>query len=181
MAVTVNTNVFSLNAQKNISRTQGTLQTAMQRLSSGLRINQAKDDAAGLAVAMLQDGQARGLAVAQRTLGDGISALQVADNSLRTMDGIVQRMRELAVQYSSGTYSTDQKNMMTVEFTQLKSELNDLTTRAKFNGISVFGGLTSVDVQAGANAGDTLNIAISNFSAFAAGVANISDIKISSA
>jgi flagellin len=176
MAVTVNTNVFSLNAQKNISRTQGTLQTAMQRLSSGLRINQAKDDAAGLAVAMLQDGQARGLAVAQRTLGDGISALQVADNSLRTMDGIVQRMRELAVQYSSGTYSTDQKDMMTVEFTQLKGELTDLATRAKFNGLAVFGGLTSVAVQAGANAGDTLTIKVSDFSGFGASAATIASI-----
>ncbi len=166
MAVTVNTNIFSLNAQKNIARTQGTLQSAMQRLSSGLRINQAKDDAAGLAVAMLQDAQGRGFAVAQRTLGDGVSALQVADNTLRTLDGIVQRMRELEVQFASGTYSSSQKNMMSVEFKQLNSEVATTARRAKFNGKSVFGGMTSVKIQAGANASDTVTIKVSNFSSF---------------
>jgi flagellin len=168
MAVTVNTNVFSLNAQKNVARTQGTLQTAMQRLSSGLRINQAKDDAAGLAVGMLQDAQARGFAVAQRTIGDGISALQVADNTLRTLDGIVQRMRELEVQFTSGTYSTSQQAMMSVEFVQLNSELAATAQRAKFNGLSVFGGMTSVAIQAGANDGDVITVVINDFSSFTA-------------
>lgn len=169
MPVTVNTNVFSLNAQRGIARTQGNLQTAMQRLSSGLRINQAKDDAAGLAVGMLQDAQARGFAVAQRTIGDGMSALQVADNSLRTMDGIVQRMRELEVQYTSGTYSTTQQGMMSVEFGQLNTELAAAAGRAKFNGLSVFGGMTSVTIQAGANDGDVVTVVVNDFSAFSAG------------
>lgn len=160
MPVTVNTNVFSMNAQRGIARTQGQLQTSMQRLSSGLRINQAKDDAAGLAVAMLQDAQARGFAVAQRTLGDGMSALQVADNALRTMDGIVQRMRELGVQYNSGTYSTQQQTMMSVEFDQLNTELGALTSRAKFNGLDVFGSLSGITVQAGANAADVITVTV---------------------
>ena len=151
----------------------------MQRLSSGLRINMAKDDAAGLAVGMLQDAQARGFAVAQRTLGDGISALQVADGGLRTMDGILQRMRELTVQYASGTYSSAQQNMMSVEFSQLDSELGASAQRATFNGRSVFGGMTSLDIQAGANAADTLTVSISNFSTFTVG-AGISAVGLAS-
>jgi flagellin len=164
MAVTVNTNVFSLNAQRNISRTQGTLQSAMQRLSSGLRINMAKDDAAGLGVAMLQDGQARGFAVAQRTLAEGSSYLQVADNAFRTMDGILQRMRELSVQYNNGTYSSAQKTYMSTEFNQLKTELGSMQGRVKFNDATVIG--TSKKIQAGANA-ETITVSVGTFAATA--------------
>lgn len=173
MAITVNTNVFSLSAQRNVNRTQGSLQTAMQRLSSGLRINMAKDDAAGLAVAQRMEGQARGATVAQRNIADGISALGIADNGLRSMNDTIQRMRELKVQHSSGTYTSADKQLMSVEYTQLASELDDVLTRAKFNGLEVLNGdLSGVTMQVGANAGDTITLAVGTVSH---GLTNISD------
>ncbi|MBF0256458.1 MAG: flagellin, partial [Gammaproteobacteria bacterium] len=105
MALVVNTNVHSLAAQRNLTRTMGDLQTAMQRLSSGLRINMAKDDAAGLAVAQRMESQARGASMAQRTIGDGISYLGIADSTLRGLGDSLQRMRELAVQAATGSMS----------------------------------------------------------------------------
>ena len=122
MAITVNTNVYSLAAQKNLARTSLSLETAIQRLSSGLRINQAKDDTAGLAIAQLQTGQARGLTVAQRNIADGISYLGVADSTLQTIADMQQRQRELAVQYASGLYTAAQQGYMSTEFDALTSE-----------------------------------------------------------
>ena len=137
MAITVNTNVFSLNAQRNVSKSQGNLQTAMQRLSSGLRINMAKDDAAGLAVASRMESQARGFAVAQRTIADGISYLQVADNGARSISDSLQRMRELVVQRESGTLTAQDKSLIKLELSQLNTEIGEQTGRATFNGGAV--------------------------------------------
>ncbi len=162
MAVSVNTNIYSMNAQRGLARTQNKLSSAMQQLSSGLRINQAKDDAAGLGVAMVSDSQARGFAVAQRTIGDGISYADVADAALRSIDGTLQRMRELEVQYDSGTYSATQKTSMQTEFDALKLEVAAIQTRAKFNGAAVFG--ASHAVVAGAN-GETITVAASTVTA----------------
>lgn len=156
MALTVNTNVFSLSAQKNLNRTSSDLETSIQRLSSGLRINRAKDDAAGLAIAQLQTGQARGLTVAQRNIADGVSYLNVADSTLQTVSDMLQRQRELAVQAASGLYTATQVTYMTTEFTALTSEINAAFTRATFNGTAVFGGGGAI--QVGANAGDTITI-----------------------
>jgi len=156
MALTVNTNVFSLAAQKNLNRTSSDLETSIQRLSSGLRINRAKDDAAGLAIAQLQTGQARGLTVAQRNIADGVSYLNVADATLQSVSDMLQRQRELAVQAASGLYTTTQVGYMTTEFTALTSEINAAFTRATFNGAAVFGGGGAI--QVGANAGDTIAI-----------------------
>jgi flagellin len=156
MALTVNTNVFSLAAQKNLTRSSGDLETSIQRLSSGLRINRAKDDAAGLAIAQLQTGQARGLTVAQRNIADGVSYLNVADSTLQTVSDMLQRQRELAVQAASGLYTATQVTYMTTEFTALTSEINAAFTRATFNGTAVFGGGGAI--QVGANAGDTITI-----------------------
>lgn len=156
MALTVNTNVFSLAAQKNLNRTSSDLETAIQRLSSGLRINRAKDDAAGLAIAQLQTGQARGLTVAQRNIADGTSYLNVADATLQTVSDMLQRQRELAVQAASGLYTATQVTYMTTEFTALTSEITAAFTRATFNGAAVFGGGGAI--QVGANAGDTIAI-----------------------
>ncbi len=155
MALTVNTNVFSLAAQKNLNRTSSDLETSIQRLSSGLRINRAKDDAAGLAIAQLQTGQARGLTVAQRNIADGTSYLNVADATLQSVSDMLQRQRELAVQAASGLYTATQVTYMTTEFTALTSEINAAFTRATFNGAAVFGGGA---IQVGANAGDTITI-----------------------
>jgi flagellin len=156
MAITVNTNVFSLAAQKNLNRTQQSLETAIQRLSSGLRINQAKDDAAGLAIAQLQTGQARGLTVAQRNIADGTSYLAVADSTLQTAADMMQRQRELAVQYASGLYTAGQQAYMTTEFAALTAEITAAFTRASFNGTAVFGG--GGNIQVGANAGEVIAI-----------------------
>ncbi|MEJ2455752.1 MAG: flagellin [Candidatus Thiodiazotropha sp.] len=156
MALTVNTNVFSLAAQKNLTRSSGDLETSIQRLSSGLRINRAKDDAAGLAIAQLQTGQARGLTVAQRNIADGASYLNVADATLQSVSDMLQRQRELAVQAASGLYTATQVTYMTTEFTALTSEINAAFTRANFNGAAVFGGGGAI--QVGANAGDTITI-----------------------
>ncbi len=164
MAITVNTNIYSMNSQRGLARTQGKLSTAMQQLSSGLRINQAKDDAAGLGVGMVSDSQARGFAVAQRTIGDGMSYADVADAALRSIDSTLQRMRELAVQHASGTYSSTQKTSITTEFDALKLEVAAIQTRAKFNGSAVFG--ASHAVVAGAN-GETITVAASSVTATA--------------
>ncbi|MEW8562463.1 MAG: flagellin, partial [Candidatus Thiodiazotropha sp.] len=166
MPVTVNTNVYSLAAQKNLTRTQSSLETAVQRLSSGLRINMAKDDAAGLAIAQLQTGQARGMTVAQRNIADGISYLNVADATLQTVSDMMQRQRELAVQYSSGLYTAAQQGYMTTEFTALATEITAAMARATFNGTAVFGGGGAI--QVGANAGQTIAITANTISAAAA-------------
>ncbi len=173
MAVSVNTNIYSMNAQRGLARTQNKLSSAMQQLSSGLRINQAKDDAAGLGVAMVSDSQARGFAVAQRTIGDGISYADVADAALRSVDSTLQRMRELTVQYASGTYSTSQKTSMTTEFTALQSEVAAIQGRAKFNGTAVFG--ASHAVVAGAN-GESITVAAASVASAAAITASLGTI-----
>lgn len=161
MAVTVNTNVFSLNAQRNVARSQSDLQTAMQRLSSGLRINTAKDDAAGLAVASRMESQARGFAVAQRTIADGISFMQVADNGARSINDVLQRMRDLAVQRDSGTLNASDQSLIRLEMCQLVSEINaQVTERATFNGISVLAGNTA-DIVTDA-AGNTLTLSVAD-------------------
>jgi flagellin len=149
MAITVNTNVYALSAQRNVAKSQGTLQTAMQRLSSGLRINMAKDDAAGLAVAQRMEGQARGAAVAQRNIGDGISALNVADSTLRDVGDMLHRMRELAVQAENGTLQDSDRTLLNNEFTQLAAEVTAAQARGTFNGSAAVGG--SWTIVAGAN------------------------------
>jgi flagellin len=156
MAITVNTNVFSLAAQKNLGRTQSSLESSIQRLSSGLRINMAKDDSAGLAIAQLQTAQARGLTVAQRNIADGTSFLNVADSTLRSVGDMMQRQRELAVQAGSGLYTTAQTALMSVEFDALTAEITASLSRATFNGAAVFGG--GGTIQVGANTGQTIDI-----------------------
>jgi flagellin len=158
MAITVNTNVFSLAAQKNLNRTSSDLETSIQRLSSGLRINRAKDDAAGLAIAQLQTGQARGLTVAQRNIADGTSYLNVADATLQTVSDMLQRQRELAVQHASGLYTTVQQSYMEAEFDALTTEIGDAMDRASFNGAAVFGG--GGVIQVGANATETIDVSL---------------------
>ena len=170
MAISVNTNVFSLAAQKNLNRTQSSLETSIQRLSSGLRINMAKDDAAGLAVAQLQSAQGRGLTVAQRNIADGISFLNVADATLRSVSDMMQRQRELAVQHGSGLYSAAQQALMSVEFDALTTEITDSLDRATFNGTAVFGG--GGNIQVGANTGQNIDISVA---ALAGRTADITD------
>jgi flagellin len=163
MAITVNTNIFSLAAQKNLGRTQSSLETSVQRLSSGLRINRAKDDAAGLAIAQLQTAQARGLTVAQRNIADGTSFLNVADATLQSVGDMMQRQRELAVQHESGLYTAGQQALMSVEFDALTAEITASLARATFNGSAVFGGGGTIVV--GANTTETIDISVATLAA----------------
>ncbi len=151
MAQTINTNLVSLNAQRNLSGSQSSLATSMQRLSSGLRINGAKDDAAGLAIAERMNTQVRGMTVAMRNANDAISLAQTAEGALGKVGDIFQRMRELAVQAANGTNSAEDRLSLNEEFSQLAQEATRTLDGTQFNGISI---LASTDVsvfQIGAN------------------------------
>jgi flagellin len=126
MAMTINTNIQSLNAQRNLGTSQSSLSTSMQRLSSGLRINSAKDDAAGLAIAERMSAQVRGLNQAQRNANDGVSLAQTAEGALSTIGGNLQRIRELAVQSRNATNSTEDRAALQKEVDQLKAKLTAL-------------------------------------------------------
>ncbi|MBX3621898.1 MAG: flagellin FliC [Rhizobacter sp.] len=161
MAMTINTNIYSLNAQRNTSSTQNTLATAMQRLSSGLRVNSAKDDAAGLAIAERMNAQVRGMNVASRNANDGISLAQTAEGAIGKVGDAIQRMRELAVQSANGTNNAADRDNLQAEFAQLNAEVNRVVTGAKFNGTSLLDGTTATfafQVGAGTAATDTITI-----------------------
>ena len=124
MPLTINTNIASLNAQRNLNMSQGSLATSMQRLSSGLRVNSAKDDAAGLAIAERMNAQTRGMNVAIRNANDGISMSQTAEGALSQVSNSLQRMRELAVQARNATNSSSDKDSLNKEFSQLQQEIS---------------------------------------------------------
>ncbi|MBC7786158.1 MAG: flagellin FliC [Methylophilaceae bacterium] len=157
MAAVINTNLSSLNAQRNLSSSRMSLETSIQRLSSGLRVNSSKDDAAGLAIATRMDSQVRGQNVAIRNSNDAISFAQVADGALGKATDALQRMRELAVQGSNGTNGTGDLANLDAEFQQLATEVTRLGTATKFNSASVFGAAKTF--QVGADAGDTITVA----------------------
>ena len=170
MPMTINTNVMSLNAQRNAAATDISLATTMQRLSSGLRVNNAKDDAAGLAIASRMDTQARGMNVAIRNANDGLSLLQVADGGLAVLTDVMQRMRELAVQSLNGTNSTSDRAALSTEFSQLSVELDRIAGATQFNGIAVIGGSAQAFVfQIGANNSQTITVTTSNVSGLVGG------------
>jgi flagellin len=162
MPMTINTNVSSLNAQRNTATNAMSLSTSLQRLSSGLRINSAKDDAAGLAIADRMNAQIKGINVAVRNANDGISLAQTAEGALATVTDVLQRMRELAVQSQNGSNSTSDRTNLNTEFTQLQSEITRIAGQTKFNGTAIVGaGAGSTVFQVGANNGDTLTITTS--------------------
>lgn len=157
MALTINTNINSLTAQRNSAASQGALATSMQRLSSGLRVNSAKDDAAGLAIADRMNAQVKGMNVAMRNANDAISFAQTAEGALGKMGDSLQRMRELAVQSANGTNTSTDRSNLQQEFKQLQAEVTRLGKDTKFNGISVLKGGTST-FQVGADKGQTIDI-----------------------
>lgn len=157
MASVINTNIASLNTQRNLSASQNSLNTSLQRLSSGLRINSSKDDSAGLAIATRMDSQVRGQQVAIRNANDAISFAQTAEGGIAKQTDALQRMRELAVQSLNGTNTSDDQANLDAEFQQLSAEVLRLSTATKFNGASVFG--ASQTFQVGADAGDTITTA----------------------
>jgi flagellin len=156
---TINTNTVSLNAQRNLSTSANSLATSMQRLSSGLRVNSAKDDAAGLAIADRMNAQIRGANVAIRNANDGISLAQTAEGGLATITDALQRMRELSVQAQNGSNGTGDRINLDAEYQQLSAEVTRIATQTKFNGRLILstdaGGQT---FQVGANNGDTLTV-----------------------
>jgi flagellin len=168
MTLEINTNIASLNAQRNLSGSQMSLATSMQRLSSGLRINSAKDDAAGLAIAERMNSQIRGMNVAIRNANDGISLSQTADGALAQVGDSLQRMRELAVQARNSTNSSSDKDSLNKEFSQLQAEIGRVLGGTTFNGKHMLGAdATKLDFQVGANTtkDDTVSITTVNMKA----------------
>ncbi|AFU47861.1 flagellin [Acidovorax sp. KKS102] len=159
MAAVINTNVQSLNAQRNLGISQNSLATSMQRLSSGLRINSAKDDAAGLAISERMTTQIRGLNVAVRNANDGISLAQTAEGAMASVTNNLQRMRELAVQSANATNSSTDRAALQAEVSQLSQEIDRVATQTDFNGTKLLDGSFSAQAfQVGANAGQTITI-----------------------
>jgi flagellin len=160
MPQTINTNLVSLNAQRNLNMSQSSLAVAMQRLSSGLRVNSAKDDAAGLAIAERMNAQVRGMNVAVRNANDGISLAQTAEGALSKVGDALQRMRELAVQARNSTNSGSDKDSLNKEFQQLSSEIGRVLAGTTFNGQTILASAGTQTFQVGANttANDTISI-----------------------
>ena len=158
---TINTNIQSINAQRNLATSQGSLSTSMQRLSSGLRINSAKDDAAGLAISERLNAQVKGLNVAMRNANDGISLAQTAEGALSEIGNNLQRIRELSVQSANATNSSSDRKAMQAEVNQLVSEIDRVATQSDFNGTRLLDGTfngAKGQFQVGANAGQTITL-----------------------
>lgn len=160
MAQVINTNIASLNAQRNLNESQSSLNTSLERLSTGLRINSAKDDAAGLAIAERFTTQIRGLEQAQRNANDGISFSQTAEGALGTVGDALQRIRELAVQSGNDTNSSDDRRALNNEVSQLLAEVQRVSSTTQFNGQNILdGSLQELFFQVGANQGQTIEVA----------------------
>jgi len=166
MALAVNTNLLALNGQRNLNQSAMGVSSALQRLSSGLRINSAKDDAAGLAISSRMTSQVRGLDQAIRNANDGISVAQVAEGALQEVTNSLQRMRELAVQSANDTNSSSDRASLQAEVTQLQSEMTRISSTTEFNGTKVLDGtFTNAKFQVGFRANQTINISIGNTAA----------------
>lgn len=176
MASVVNTNIMSLNAQKNLAKTNSSLQTAMERLSSGLRVNSAKDDAAGLAIANRMTAQIRGMTVAQRNANDGISMAQVAEGSMQTITDTLLRMRDLSVQAANEAGVSDSdKSKLNEEFQQLKKEIGRIINNTDFNGKKILKGSINkavFQIGYGTSNHNQISVTISNLST-ASGIASV--------
>ena len=166
MGLSINTNVMSLNAQRNLGTSQSALSKSMQRLSSGLRINSAKDDAAGLSISDRMTSQIRGLNQAGRNANDGISLAQTAEGALQETTNILQRMRELSVQSANDTNSASDRSSLQAEVNQLKQEMTRIANTTSFNGKNLLDGtMTTAQFQVGANANETISFGIKSAAA----------------
>jgi flagellin len=162
MALRINSNVDAMAAHRHLAQTSDKLAQSMERLSSGLRINKAADDAAGLGISEKMRGQINGLAQAQRNIQDGVSMVQTAEGNLDEVHSILQRVRELAVQYKNGSLSTSGKAAIQSEVNQLASEIDRIGKAASFNGITLLASASSVTFQVGANDGETISVSFSD-------------------
>ncbi len=177
MAIVINTNVASLNAQRNLTQSQGELNTSMQRLSSGLRINSAKDDAAGLAISDRMTSQIRGLNQAARNANDGISMAQTAEGALQESTNLLQRMREIAVQAANDTNTAQDRASLNAEFSQLQDELDRIANNTQFNSQNLLDGTfdpanggTAAVFHVGANENQTISVSVGQADAATLGV-----------
>jgi len=177
----ISTNSAALRAQNGSRMAESSLQTAMERLSTGKRINSAKDDAAGLAIASTMTASIRGMSQAIRNANDGISFAQTAEGALGEVSNMLQRIRELAVQSKNGTYSDSDRTNLNTEVTELKSQITSILATTEFNGTRIFNSAASgttytaqagsVTLQVGANSGDTIDLTFSSLSDLASGTA----------
>jgi len=175
MAMGIQTNVASLNAQRNLNSSQSGLSTSLQRLSSGLRINSAKDDAAGLAIADRMTSQIKGLSQASRNANDGISLAQTAEGALGESTNILQRVRELAVQSANSTNSSSDRLSLQAEVNQLVSELDRISDTTSFNGIKLLdGSFQAQQFQVGADSGQTINVTVTKATSDSLGIEKLS-------
>jgi flagellin len=168
MAIVVNSNIASLNAQRNLTKSQNDLNTSLQRLSSGLRVNSAKDDAAGLYTAQRMTADIRGANQAARNSLDGISLAQVAEGALAEISNNLQRIREIAVQSASGT--VEDRAGLQAEVTQLEATNTDIVNNTKFNGVALLSGGASIQIQTGQDSGTNVTITGGSLSLTAATV-----------
>ncbi|MBI3524684.1 MAG: flagellin domain-containing protein, partial [Betaproteobacteria bacterium] len=161
MPQVINTNISSLNAQRNLSQSQMGLATSLQRLSSGLRINSSKDDAAGLGIADRMTSQIRGLNQASRNANDGISLAQTAEGALGETNNILQRIRELAIQSSNASNSASDRQALQSEVNQLVSEMDRISSTTSFNGLKLLdGNFNAQTFQVGAEANQTISVSV---------------------
>ena len=177
----INTNTAALRAQNGSRLANASLQTAMERLSSGKRINTAKDDAAGLAIASKMTSQIRGMGQAIRNANDGISYAQTAEGALGEVTNMLQRIRELAVQSANGTYSSSDRTNLNSEVTELKAQITNILATTEFNGTRIFNSNASggtyaaasggVSIQAGVNSGDTISVSFDSLTDLASATA----------
>ena len=187
MSLTINTNIASLNAQRNLNRSQNGMAVSMQRLASGLRINSARDDAAGLAISDRMTSQVRGMQQAARNANDGISFAQTAEGALGETTNILQRMRELAVQSANGTNTNADRLSLHSEFEDLRDEIDRIASTTSFNGqVLLSGGFSAAAnaavFQVGANASQTISVTIGRATASGLGSGTmVSALSISAA
>jgi flagellin len=185
MSLRINQNIEALNAHRRLEATSQSLSKSMERLSSGYRINRAADDSAGLGISEKMRGQIRGLAQAQRNTQDGVSMAQTAEGNLDEVHSMLQRLRELAVQYKGGTMSAGGQAAIQTEVNQLASEIERIGTTADFNGVKLLNSATTITLQVGANDGEVITISTISlgssigsaaFSLSASSAADISEI-----
>jgi flagellin len=162
MSLSVQTNVAAMGAHRNLVSTSDKLSKSMERLSSGYRINRAADDAAGLAISQKLQAQVGGLGQAQRNAQDAVSLVQTAEGSMSEVQSMLQRVRDLAVQYNNGTLSSSDKAAITGEVAQLCSEISRIASQTKFNGISLLNGGGGINFQVGADDGETITVSARN-------------------
>ena len=170
----INTNVSALSAQNALKTNARSMSTSMEQLSTGSRINSAKDDAAGLAIGQNMTTQIRGLNMAVRNVNDAVNMMQTAEGAMIEQTNMLQRMRELAVQSASGTYSTTQRSYLTTEFNALVTQIGSISSQSEWNGTNLMNATGTFSFQAGSASGQTINVVITSMSTASLGISTAS-------